>query len=96
MRHVIVGNGPAALSAVEALRRTDPACDISVVAGEKARAYTPCFLARFVSGETPEEKLALKSEDFYERHRVTLLSGVAATGVKSAEKSITNCGYLRT
>jgi len=89
MRHVIVGNGPAALSAVEALRRTDPACDITVVAGEKARAYTPCFLARFVSGEMAEEKLALKSEDFYEKHRVTLLSGVAATGIRPAGNSVT-------
>ena len=89
MRHVIVGNGPAALSAVEALRRADPACDITVVAGEKARAYTPCFLARFVSGEMAEEKLALKNEDFYEKHRVTLLSGVAATGIKPAEHSVT-------
>jgi NAD(P)H-nitrite reductase large subunit len=89
MRHVIVGNGPAALSAVEALRRTDPACDISVVAGEKARAYTPCFLARFVSGEIAEEKLALKSEDFYEKHRVTLFSGVAATGIRPADNSVT-------
>jgi len=89
MRHVIVGNGPAALSAVEALRRTDPSCDITVVAGEQARAYTPCFLARFVSGEMAEEKLALKNEDFYEKHRVTLLSGVAATGIRPAENSVT-------
>jgi phenylglyoxylate dehydrogenase epsilon subunit len=88
MRHVIVGNGPAALSAVEALRRTDPACDITVVAGERARAYTPCFLSRFVSGEMAEESLALKCEDFYEKHRVTLLSGVAAAGVRPADNSL--------
>ena len=88
MRHVIVGNGPAALSAVEALRRTDPACDITVVAGEPVRAYKPCLLPRFVSGEIAEEQLALKGEDFYEKRRVTLLRGVAATGIRPAQNSV--------
>ena len=88
MRHVIVGNGPAALGAVEALRRTDPACDITVVAGERTRAYTPCFLPRFISGEIAEEQLALRSEDFYEKHRVTLLGGVAATGVLTGRNAV--------
>jgi NAD(P)H-nitrite reductase large subunit len=89
MRHVIVGNGPAALSAVESLRRTDPSCDITVVAAERARAYTPCFLSRFVSGEIAEEHLALKGEDFYEKHRVTLRGGVAAAALRPAENTVT-------
>ena len=89
MRHVIVGNGPAALSAVEALRRTDPSCDITVVAGERGQAYTPCFLSRYVSGEIAEDKLALKGEDFYEKHRVTLRSGIAAVGIRPGEHLVT-------
>jgi NAD(P)H-nitrite reductase large subunit len=36
-----------------------------------------------------EEKLALKSEGFYEKHRVTLSSGVAATSIRPAENSVT-------
>ena len=85
--HIFAQSGM--LSAVEALRRTDPACDITVVAGERVPTYTPCFLSRLVSGEIAEDKLALKSEDLYERHRVTLLSGVAAAGVRPAESSVT-------
>jgi NAD(P)H-nitrite reductase large subunit len=89
VRLVIVGNGPAALSAVEAARRADAACDITVVAGERARAYTPCFLSRHVCGEIDGEQLALKGEDFYDKHRVGLRPGVAAVGVRPAEKVVT-------
>jgi NADH-dependent fumarate reductase subunit D len=75
MRIVIVGDGPAALSSVEAIREKDGACDITLLSPEAERACTPCFLAEHVAGTVDTGRLALKGDDFYERHHVELLSG---------------------
>lgn len=88
MRIVIVGNGPAALAAVEAVRERDAECDITVLSSEDARAYTPCFLAKYVAGTIDSEKLALKCDDFYEKHRVELRTGVAVTAVRPEERVV--------
>lgn len=88
MRIVIVGNGPAALSAVEAIRETDGASDITVLTPEADRAYTPCFLAKYVAGTVDEEDLALKCEDFHEKNRVTLRAGHAVTEVVPEENVV--------
>jgi len=88
MRIVIVGNGPAALSAVEAIRETDAASDITVLTPEADRAYTPCFLAKYVAGTVEEEDLALKCEDFHEKNRVQLMTGRAVTEVVPEENVV--------
>jgi NAD(P)H-nitrite reductase large subunit len=88
MRIVIVGNGPAALSAVEAIREKDGACDITILSPEAERAYTPCFLAKYVAGKIDTSELALKCDDFYERHHVELLTGQAVTAVVPEENAV--------
>ena len=88
MRIVIVGNGPAALSAVEAIRETDGASEITVLTPESDRAYTPCFLAKFVAGTIDVGDLALKSDDFYERHGVELRTGQGVTAVIPQDNSV--------
>ena len=100
MRIVIVGNGPAALAAVEAIRETDTGSEITVLSGESERAYTPCFLAKYVAGKVEAEGLALKCDDFYEKMGVTLLTGKAVTSVVPEESSVmledgTKIGYDR-
>lgn len=88
MRIVIVGNGPAALSAIEAIRETDAASGITVLAAEDDRAYTPCFLAKYVAGIIDADDLALKSDDFYERYRVDLAAGQAVATVVPEENVV--------
>lgn len=98
MHIVIVGNGPAAIAAVEAIRETDSDCQITIVSGEAGCAYTPCFLGKFVAGTASAEQLALKCDDFYEVNRVELLSGRAVTAVEPEQHEIvlqdgTRVGY---
>ena len=88
MRIVIVGNGPAALSAVEAIRETDGECAITILSPEADRAYTPCFLGRYVAGTIDAGALAVKCDDFYEKHRVDLLAGQAVSTVLPDEKAV--------
>lgn len=100
MRIVIVGNGPAALAAVEAIRETDSGSEITVLSGEAERAYTPCFLAKYVAGAVEEADLALRSDDFYEKHGVKLLTGKAVSSVVPGDNEVvlddgTRIGYDR-
>jgi NAD(P)H-nitrite reductase large subunit len=88
MRIVIVGNGPAALSAVEAIRETDQACDVTILTPEADRAYTPCFLGRYVAGRIDAGALAVRSDDFYETHHVELLAGRAVSTVLPDESAV--------
>jgi len=81
MRIVIVGNGPAAIAAVEAIRETDPVSDITIVSGEAGCAYTPCFIGKFVAGTADAGKLALKCDEFYLTNRVDLRTGSAVASV---------------
>lgn len=85
---VIVGNGPAALSAVEAIRETDKASDVTVVSPEDGCAYTPCFLGKFVAGTIEADGLALKCGEFYESHRVKLLTGRGVAAVVPEENAV--------
>jgi len=100
MRIVIVGNGPAALAAVEAIRETDAESEITVLSAESERAYTPCFLAKYVAGKVEADDLALKCDDFYEKHGVKLLTGKTVTAVAPEDSSVvledgTKIGYDR-
>jgi len=73
VRIVIAGNGPAAISAIEAIRLYDDQCEVVVISPECDRAYTPCFLGRYVTGRIDLDELYFRSADFYERQRVDVL-----------------------
>jgi NAD(P)H-nitrite reductase large subunit len=88
MRIVIVGNGPAALSAVEAIRKTDTDSEVTVVSAEAGRAYTPCFLAKYVAGKVEVDDLAVKGDDFYDKHGVRLLAGKAVTAIEPDHNAV--------
>jgi len=100
MRIVMVGNGPAALAAVEAIRETDGRSDIIIVSGEDGGAYTPCFLGKFVAGTAGAGQLALKADDYYERYHVELLTGHCVEAVSPDTHEVvlddgTRIGYDR-
>ncbi len=88
MRLVIAGNGPAALSAVESIRKINQSAEIILLTPEREKAYSPCFLYRYVSGELSKDKLYIQEEDFYEKKRVKVLYGVALKGIKPSEKQV--------
>ncbi len=88
MSTVIIGNGPAAISAVEAIRAAGFNENITVVSKEPFPAYTPCFLAQYVSGEAPKEKLYYRDGRFYERNKVDVILGVGAEGVDVDSKEV--------
>ncbi len=85
---VIIGNGPAAISAMEAIRKVEQDCEIIVISKEKEPAYTPCFLYRYVSGEIGKERLYMRAEDFYDKNKIKTVFGVAAIEIIPNDKKV--------
>jgi len=88
MRIVIIGNGAAAVSAVETIRKRDRECEITIVSKEGGRAYTPCFLARYVSGEIGRDKLYMRGSRFYDENRVDTFFNVAVNEIAPGDNRV--------
>ncbi|GBE01937.1 NADH-dependent phenylglyoxylate dehydrogenase subunit epsilon [bacterium BMS3Bbin06] len=88
MKTVIIGNGVAAVSAVEAIRKRDRNCEITVLSKEGEIAYTPCFLARYVSGEIGKDKLYMRESNFYDENQINTLFNVAVNEVNPGDNTV--------
>ncbi|MHB8191248.1 MAG: NAD(P)/FAD-dependent oxidoreductase [Ferrimicrobium sp.] len=88
MKIVIVGNGPAAVAAAEAIRDFDEESSIILVSKESSPFYSPCPLAEYVEHSVAREDLFLRDEDFYSRHAITTLLGHRALSVDSASQVV--------
>ena len=62
-RFVIVGHGPAGLSAAETLRERVPAAEIRIVSAEPYPFYSRPGLAYYLADEVPEKRLFSRPED---------------------------------
>lgn len=63
MRIVIIGNGPAAIKALQAIATCGDASkrpEITVISAEKTPAYSPMFLTDYLSGNLKETELLLR------------------------------------
>jgi|GEM_PF-233530 len=75
---VIVGNGAAALSAIEALRARDRCSRVTVVSRESCRPYSRVLLPYFLRGRLESEGVFIRSRRYYHEMEVRPLLGVSA------------------
>jgi len=76
-----VGNSAASLAALEAIRRHDGMCPVTLVADERVPAYSRVMLPYFVSGERRD--LSLRPFDYYQRMGVQALLGRRAVRLEA-------------
>ncbi len=70
-RVLIVGNGPSALSAVEAFRSVDRESEITILSDEKHPGYAPNCMENVIRNDIHSRALFFKGgEEFYERMKV--------------------------
>ena len=74
-RHLIIGNGAAALSAVKAIREVDSASRITLVSAENHYAYSPVLLTYYVSQKIKRSALFLTDQRCYQQYGVELILG---------------------
>ena len=89
MRVVIVGNGPASASAVEAFRKVDQDSDIIVLSDEEFPTYAPNCMENVIRGDISEEALFYKGGfDFYERYKVDFRPKKEVVGIDNKRKVV--------
>ena len=89
MRVVIVGNGPAAVSAIEAFRKVDQESEIVVLSDEEFPAYAPNCMENVIRGDISEEALFYKGGfDFYERYKVDFRPKKEVVGIDNKRKVV--------
>lgn len=89
MKYVIIGNGPAAVTAAETIRRVDETGEIVLLSKEDEFTYSRPLISYLLCGKTDETRMCYKPADFYARNRVDFRSGVAAVSIDKDEKTVT-------
>ena len=91
MTHIVViGAGQAGASLVAKLRNLGHAGPITLIGAEPAPPYQrPPLSKDYLLGEMEEERLWLRSPEFYAEHAITLRLGAAVTGIDTAAKTVT-------
>ena len=76
MKYVIIGNGTAAVGAIEGIRSADKVGPITVISTEPYHVYGRPLISYMLLGKTTEEKmLQYRPDDFYEKNNVTTILG---------------------
>jgi NADH-dependent fumarate reductase subunit D len=89
MRIVIVGNGPASASAIEAFRQVDQDSEVIVLSDEPYPTYAPNCMENVIRGDISESALFYKGGfEFYERHRVDFRPNKEVVGIDNKRKVV--------
>ena len=88
MKYVIIGNGPAAISALEAIREVDRDGSITILSKEPYLAYGRVFLPQVVNGECGLSDILTRPEGYYERLGCEVRLGQAATAIDRNQKRV--------
>lgn len=88
MDFVIVGSGPAAVFAVEAIRRRDQESRITMVTADPQGAQSPVMLSYWVARGTGLERLCFRSPSWFDAMKVDLRVASRATALQPTSKRI--------
>jgi NAD(P)H-nitrite reductase large subunit len=88
VRYAIIGNGVAAITALESLRRSDPDGPAVLVAEEPFPYYSRPLISYLLADEVEEERLWLRPSDFYEKMNVETRLGVRVEHVDTKAQKL--------
>ena len=74
-RHLIIGAGPAALSALREIRRAAPEDEVKLVTMDACLPYSPASLPYLLSGRIRQADLWTRDEGYFKGSRCTLVRG---------------------
>ena len=74
MTYVIIGAGPAGVTAAEGLRKADPAGEIVLIGGEPEPPYSRMAIPYLLTGQIGETGTYLRKRDgYYDANRIAEL-----------------------
>ena len=89
---VVVGGGVAGASAVESLRATCQAAEITFISKEPDLPYYRLNLTRYLAGEIDEDALPIHPESWYDEQNVRLLLGTEVSAITPDDLTFDLCG----
>lgn len=87
MKHVIIGAGPAGLTAAKTIRGLRQEDEIVVISTDQ-KVYGRNMLLRYLSGEKTAEKINFVEPDFFEKYQVRWISGQGAEEIYPEPKEV--------
>src|SRR5690606_31169772 len=86
---LIIGGGQSAVQAIHTLRQNGYAGRICVIGGERHAPYQrPRLSKKYLAGQIPRERLALRPEAWYSERGVELVIGAEAVGLDGAAQRV--------
>jgi nitrite reductase (NADH) large subunit len=87
-RVVVVGAGIAGVSAAEAIRKTAPQAEITLISNEAYLPYYRLNLTRYLAGEINTDQLSLHPEIWYNIHNIRLIRNTEARTLDLENKEL--------
>ena len=88
-KYVIIGNGTAAVGAIEGIRSADKVGPITVISTEPYHVYGRPLISYMLLGKTTEEKmLRYRPDDFYEKNHVTTMLGKTVQHIDPKKQTV--------
>ena len=88
MRHVIIGNSAAGVSAALAIRRLRPEDEIIIISPEPQPYYSRVLLSHFIARTVKYRDLILAEDGFYRLHGFTRMFGSPVVAIESGETRV--------
>jgi NAD(P)H-nitrite reductase large subunit len=88
LHYVIIGNGGAGISALQAIRSVDKKSLITIISREKYPAYSPCSLPNLRSGKIDKPNIIRFDKEFYDRLNVKFLKNTEIVEILPKEKKV--------
>ncbi len=88
MKYVILGAGPAGVTAAETLRSVDPTAEITMVGGEPEPPYSRMAIPYYIYGKVGEDGTYLRQDpEHYDKHKIRYVTDRAG-GVDTVGKKL--------
>jgi nitrite reductase (NADH) large subunit len=88
MKHVIVGNGVAGVTAAQSIVRADPSAEVHILGAEPYPYYRRPLLWEFIAGQIEQEALYFRPPDWYAERSIQLHLGARVAGLDLAAQRI--------
>lgn len=88
MVYLIIGNGPAGISAIESIRQIDGQGRIILISKENNQPYSRIMTPEYMTGEVEEDDLYYKGTDFYADYDVETRLGRAVEKVSPEQNMV--------
>jgi NAD(P)H-nitrite reductase large subunit len=88
MKHLIIGAGPAGITAAKTIRSLRPD-DKVVILTEDTHIISRVMLHKYINGERDLDGLSFVEENFLEKNKIEWVGGQKVTGLDPAAKTVT-------